>query len=75
VRLGYLQRRVCVVSNYDASRIVSEMSRITAGLVNTGAMWQVQRFQSNSVIVSAPPADLDRLEAAIHKADAGRELK
>lgn len=75
VRLGYLQQRVCVVSNYDASRIVSEMWRITTGMVNTGAVWEVQGFQTNSVIVSAPPGDLDRLEAAIHKADAGRELK
>jgi hypothetical protein len=75
VRLGYLQRRVCVVSNYDAGRILSEMTRITAGMVNTGAMWGVHGLQTNSLIISAPLADLDRLEAAIHKADAARELK
>ena len=75
VRLGYLQRRVCVVSNYDASSIVGEMSQITAGLLNTGAVWEVQGFATNSVIISAPPADLDRLEGAIHKADAEKELK
>ena len=75
IRLGYLQRRVCVVSNYSASKIVSEMSRITADIVNTGGIWEVQRSQTNSVIVTAPPADLDRLEAAIHKADGAKELK
>lgn len=75
IRLGYLQRRVCVVSNYSASKIVSEMSRITADIVNTGGVWEVQRSQTNRVIVTAPPADLDRLEAAIHKADGAKELK
>ena len=75
IRLGHLQRRVCIVSNYSASKIVSEMSRITAGVLNTGGVWEVQRSQTNSVIVTAPPADLDRLEAAIHKADGAKELK
>jgi hypothetical protein len=75
VRLGYLQRRVCVVSNYSASKIVSVMSRITAGLLNTGGVWEVQHSQTNSVTITAPPADLDRLEAAIHKADGAKELK
>jgi hypothetical protein len=74
VRLGYMQRRVCIVSNYNASRMMSEMGRITAGLTTTGGIWEVRGFQSNSVIVTAPPGDLDRLEAAIHKADAAKEL-
>ena len=76
IRLGYWQRRVCIVTNYSASKIISEMSSITAGVLNTGGgVWQVQGSQTNSVIITAPPADLDRLEAAIHKADGARELK
>jgi hypothetical protein len=49
------------------------MSRITSGILNTGAVWEVQGSQTNSVIITAPPVDLDRLEAAIHKADGAKE--